>query len=210
MASAPHKFAPRDLDPPLRYFPITVDIYHKMIQSGLLPEGAPYELINGQIVAKDRSAAGEDAMTVGLFHALAISNLVSLDALFRRCGCHVRIQLPLGLPDASEPEPDAAIVIGDQGMYRAAHPVSKDVLCAIEVADSSLKHDRTTKLSLYAAHNIAMYVIVNLVDRVLEVYADPKKRSGRYTKLTTLSGSQRLIIETPRKPVAIPIKRLLP
>jgi Uma2 family endonuclease len=43
----------------------------------------------------------------------------------------------------------------------------------IEVADSSLPFDRRDKGSLYARARIAEYWIVNLSDRVLEVYRDP-------------------------------------
>ena len=43
----------------------------------------------------------------------------------------------------------------------------------IEVADSSLGLDRTTKLGIYAAAGIPQYVIVNLPERVVEVYTVP-------------------------------------
>jgi Uma2 family endonuclease len=43
----------------------------------------------------------------------------------------------------------------------------------VEVADSSLHFDRRDKGSLYARGGVQDYWIVNLVDRVLEVYRDP-------------------------------------
>ncbi len=43
----------------------------------------------------------------------------------------------------------------------------------VEVADSSLAFDRDQKGSLYARARVADYWIVNLVDRVLEIYRDP-------------------------------------
>ena len=44
---------------------------------------------------------------------------------------------------------------------------------AVEVAVSSLTFDRTHKASLYARAGVADYWIVNLVDRVVEVYRQP-------------------------------------
>src|SRR6185437_13740671 len=98
-------------DEPL-IFPLTVDAYHRMIAEGILPEGQPFELLEGQIIRKDRSAAGEDPMTVGSAHAWVIGTLAELNPKLRRFRCHIRIQLPLTFVPLSEPEPDAAIVYG--------------------------------------------------------------------------------------------------
>lgn len=43
----------------------------------------------------------------------------------------------------------------------------------VEVADSSLKRDRGFKKRLYAAARVAIYWIVNLRDRQVEVYTLP-------------------------------------
>ncbi len=56
--------------------------------------------------------------------------------------------------------------------YVAGHP-SRPVL-VVEVSESSLALDRDHKGSLYARAGLADYWIVNLVDRVLEVYRDPR------------------------------------
>jgi len=47
----------------------------------------------------------------------------------------------------------------------------------MEVADATLHHDRESKGPLYAAARIPEYWIVNLVDRQVEVYTQP--RGGR-------------------------------
>lgn len=56
----------------------TVAQYHTMIADGILAEGQPYELLNGVIVRKDRSASGEDPMTVSYAHATAVTKLAEL------------------------------------------------------------------------------------------------------------------------------------
>jgi Uma2 family endonuclease len=43
----------------------------------------------------------------------------------------------------------------------------------IEVASSSLEQDRQTKARIYAAGGVAIYWVVNLVDRRVEVYSEP-------------------------------------
>ena len=45
----------------------------------------------------------------------------------------------------------------------------------VEVADTSLEYDRSTKGSLYAEVGLEDYWIVNLIDRQLEVHREPQK-----------------------------------
>jgi Uma2 family endonuclease len=48
----------------------------------------------------------------------------------------------------------------------------------LEVAEASLRFDRETKGALYARAGLPEYWIVNLADRVLEVYRDPTATPG--------------------------------
>jgi Uma2 family endonuclease len=55
-------------------------------------------------------------------------------------------------------------------------------LLVIEVADSTLKYDRRTKLSLYAEAGISNYWIFNLVDNQLEMHSEPyRKQNGSFS-----------------------------
>ena len=83
-------------------------------------------------------------------------------------GWVVRAQGPLALDDESEPEPDVAVVPGSRRDYLHSHPALP--VLAVEIAESSLSFDRRQKGSLYARAGLGDYWIVNLVDRVLEVY----------------------------------------
>ena len=159
---------------------ITVEQYHRMLEAGVLRDGEPIELIDGLLVYKDRSAAGEDPMTVGKRHAVAVELLTELDRLVAPHGCHVRTQKPITLPPHHEPEPDGAIVRGVRRDYSKRHPGAADVCCAIEVSDSSLEHDRTVKLATYALAALPQYVIVNIPEGRLEVFEDPLPGEGRY------------------------------
>jgi Uma2 family endonuclease len=87
--------------------------------------------------------------------------------------------MPVSLDDESEPEPDVVVVRGRPGDYRVSHP--EHPLLVVEVAEPSLGFDREQTGSLFARAGIEDYWIVNLVDRVLEVYRDPEPdASARY------------------------------
>jgi Uma2 family endonuclease len=64
-----------------------------------------------------------------------------------------------------------AVVRGDLRAYTAAHPA--DPVLVVEIALSSLALDREHKASLYARAGRPEYWILNLMERVLEVYRDP-------------------------------------
>lgn len=160
--------------------PLTVDQYEGMIAHGILEEGAPIELLDGLLVRKDRATVGEDAMTVGAGHTLSLKKIGRLGPRFEKYGCHLAIQAPVRIPEANEPEPDASVVAGVPEDYARRHPGPRDVFAVIEVSDSSLLRDRTTKLRIYATAGIRQYLIVNLVDHEVEVYYSPVPREGRY------------------------------
>ena len=68
------------------------------------------------------------------------------------------------------------MVAGSPRDYVAAHPATAALV--VEVADSSLRLDRRFKAAVYAQAGLHEYWIVNLVDRVLEVYRVPKSAEG--------------------------------
>ena len=156
--------------------PLTVDQYHRMIDEGILDEGEPVELLDGLLVQKDRGGK----MTVSPRHRLVVTRLLRLASEIEKHGAHLQIQNPVTIRPRNEPEPDAAIVAGQPSDYSDRHPGPGDVSCVIEVAETSLERDRTLKLSIYAGAGIAQYVLVNLVEGVVEVYEGPDRQTGTY------------------------------
>ena len=126
-------------------------------------------------------------MSIGFDHTAGIENVEVLRPTVADFGCWIRMQQPITLPPRGEPEPDGTIVRGPRSLYRERHPHGSDICVVIEVADSSLVHDRTTKLRTYAAAGIPQYVIVNLVDDVVEVYSQPDATAGTYAMSTTIA-----------------------
>ena len=189
----------------------TVEQYHEMIARGILREGEPYELIHGRIVRKDRSTAGEDPVTIGDHHIWAVTKLGKVGRRLERLGCYMRTQQPVLLPPFDEPEPDGAIAVGTEDDYLDRKPGAGDVLCVIEVSDSSLRYDRTVKQQIYADSGIPVYVIVNLPEQAVEVYTQPLAGTGRYGQGVTLTGGQKVHFPAPGgKELVVPARQLLP
>ena len=119
---------------------------------------------------------------------------------------------PKPAPVESEPEPDVSVARGVRRDYSHAHPARPGLV--VEVAESSLALDRDHKGSLYARAQLADYWLLNLVDRVLEIYrepvADPAAPFGwRYASHERL-GPDRFAAPLVQPGARIPVADLLP
>lgn len=133
--------------------------YERLIDVGVFRPGEAVELLGGELVV------GEPQ---GSAHYTAIGLVEdALRAAFGP-GWLIRSQGPIALDEESEPEPDIAVTRGVRRDYSRQHPARPALV--VEVADSSLHLDREHKGSLYARAGVDDYWILNLVDRVLEVY----------------------------------------
>lgn len=142
---------------------LTVEQYHRMIDAAILGEDEQVELVEGWLIAK---------MPKNPPHSKSTGRVQrQLDHLLPP-GYFTRVQEPVTLADG-EPEPDVSVVRGNDDQYTDRHPSASDTPLVVEVADSSLTRDRTIKLRSYARAGIAVYWIVNLIDRVIEVYSRP-------------------------------------
>lgn len=142
---------------------ITVEQYHRMIESGILNEDDPVELLEGYLVTKmPRSPQHDFAIrTLGKRLGRLVPDTFTLS---NQCAATF---------DDSEPEPDFTIARGDETRYRDRHPGPEDTALVIEVSASSLSHDRTDKARIYARAGIPVYWVVNVVDSVIEVFTQP-------------------------------------
>lgn len=124
-----HEVWPREL------LTLTVDQYHRMLETGILTNGEPIELLDGLLVVKDRGRA----RTLSPLHALLVSRLMKLAPEIEALGAHLRLQSPITIAPRNEPEPDGFIVAGSIEDFADRHPGPGDVSCVIEVAESSIK-----------------------------------------------------------------------
>jgi Uma2 family endonuclease len=188
--------------------PWTVDLYHHAIAEGWLEESAAFELLDGFIVRKDRAKAGEDLVTIGDRHRLAVQRLVKLAARFEPLHHTLHVQQPIQLPPTSEPEPDGSVIRGSDDDYRNGPPGAAHVTCVIEVADNSLPRDLGVKLQMYASAGIQQYVVVDLVH---DVVLDCRKPMGtEYQQVATLRAGEVVELGAGEQAVSVPARDLLP
>jgi hypothetical protein len=189
--------------------PWTVDLYHRAMAEGWLVETSAFELLEGFIVRKDRAKAGEDPVTIGDRHRLAVQRLVKLALLSEPLGCTLQIQQPVQLPPENEPEPDASVMRGSDDDYRDGPPGAADVTCVIEVADNSLPRDLGIKLRAYARAGIPQYVVVDLLHDVVVDHRGPE--GDRYARVTSLRAGETVHLSAPGgQGVSVAVDRLLP
>ncbi len=144
-------------------FLLSVARYHAMVANGTLTTMDRLELIDGNLVEK---------MSQNSPHSSTLDRLeVDVRALLP-AGWWLRSQKPLSLT-RSVTEPDIAIVRGDRWAFDDRHPEPADFGIVVEVSDSSLWYDRTVKGRLYAEAGIPEYWIVNIEERMVEVYTSP-------------------------------------
>ena len=86
------------------------------------------------------------------------------------------------------------------------HPSPGDVFLLIEVSDSTLLTDREEKLPIYARAGIREAWIINLPERIIEVYTSPE--SGAYSQTRVVRPGE-LLAPTAFPEVAIDTAALL-
>ncbi|WP_435019762.1 Uma2 family endonuclease [Tundrisphaera sp. TA3] len=185
---------------------ITVEEYAAMIERGDFEprEQHRVELIRGEIVPKDPRGP---MSPINSPHIAALFELTdwSYEVLPRGLA-RVSVQSSVQIEALdSETEPDLAWLARRD--YRAEKPTSADVLLVIEVSDTTLKKDRTTKAALYAEAGIRDYWIVNIPGRCIEVHRDPE--AAAYRSITPYADAE--VVHPLAVPgAALPVARIFP
>ena len=145
--------------------------YYRMAEAGVLKPDDRVELIEGEIIKMSPIGSPHAACVARLarcFHNKSVEKPI------------VWVQNPVRLSDFSEPVPDVALLKPRKDFYAARHPMPKDVLLIIEVADTSLLKDRNIKVPLYARAGITEVWVVNLPKESVEIYSE--LQNGKYRK----------------------------
>jgi Uma2 family endonuclease len=164
----------------------TVDEYHRLVERGYLSEDSPVELIDGEILRMS---------PIGSRHAGTVNRTSKYLNRTLQNVVIVSVQNPIRLSDISEPQPDIALLRPRDDFYSNSHPGPGDVFVVIEVADESLRYERTVKLPLYARARIAQSWLVDLQKNVIEIHSQP--RNGKYQTVRKLKRGDRLIVPAP-------------
>jgi Uma2 family endonuclease len=137
----------------------TREQYRSLGKHGVL-NGRRVELIEGEII---------EMSPKGWPHVVACRKTAEfLEKAFAGIGWVAR-QEPLGIL-GSEPEPDVSVHPGRFEDY-SDHPNA--AIMIVEIADSSLDYDTTTKAELYATAGIADYWVLDVINSILFVFRDP-------------------------------------
>lgn len=185
--------------PQVRRF--TVAEYHTMGEIGLLNEDERLELIHGQIFHMS---------PIGSLHAKVVNRLNKMlsQRLYQAGDRDVMlsVQNPVALSETSEPEPDLAVLTSEGPP--GSHPTPDDILLIVEVADTSLEHDRDRKVPLYAAAGITETWLVNLAEACVDVYREPD--GDTYARRTRHRPDDTLDLAAFPDIEALPVRDLFP
>jgi len=148
--------APRPAGP----FRFTREQYYQLGRLGFF-DGRRVERIHGEIVERG---------PVGWLHVVSCRKTAELlERIFVGMGWVSRNEQPLALTD-SDPQPDVMVVAGRFEDY-SDHPTT--ALLVVEVTDSPLARDTTTKAELYASAGVTDYWVIDLDNHRLLVFRDP-------------------------------------
>jgi Uma2 family endonuclease len=177
---------------------VNVGEYFALVEEGLIAPDDRVELLEGIIVSMPPQsplhAAGVTRVERRLREALPTATII-------------RVQMPFMAGAISVPEPDVAVIAGNESDYIDRHPSS--ALLLVEVAVSSAVQDRLTKAPIYAAAGIRNYWLVNLRDECVEAFSGPVPEKRRYWRSETLRGGEILTLEA-FPDVRIPAGDLIP
>ncbi len=162
---------------------MTTAEYNHLIEIVRLTKDDRVELLNGEIVEKVRISPRHAACVKRLSHALWRRKADKLAI--------ISVQHPLELAPYSELEPDLALLKRRADYYAEAYPTAKDVLLAVEVADTTIVKDREVKLPIYARAGIQEAWLVDLNRDILEIQRAP--HLGVYQEIVSISRGQQFV-----------------
>ncbi|HEY4360833.1 MAG TPA: Uma2 family endonuclease [Bryobacteraceae bacterium] len=167
---------PTETLPPRKHFTRTE--VEQMLDAGLFA-GQRFELIDGDLI---------DKMGQNPRHAMAIRLLTrALAAIFgvEKLLVQAPVEVSRADRDRSWPEPDVAVVAEAKPDFGERHPRGDELVLAVEVVDSSVAHDATTKRDLYARAGVPEYWVLDLAAGRLIVHGELKE--GRFQRIETLA-----------------------
>jgi Uncharacterized protein conserved in cyanobacteria len=170
-----------------------------LLDAGIL-EGR-YELVEGEIISKmGQRPAHRIAVTLVcnwlrlVFGNLFVQSQASIDVADED-------------NDFNEPEPDAAVTFEPTTSYMEGNPGPADLVLVVEVSDTTLRFDRTTKVLRYAKAGIPEYWILDIAGRRLLVHRQPT--ANGYSEVATYE-SDELVTAMSRQDQPVRVSDLLP
>ena len=146
-------------------WPLSVAAYRVLGEAGLIPRNT--ELLYGFVYKK---------MSKSPLHSGLVRRLLRLLRQASLPGCFVSSEQPVTCND-SEPEPDVAVVRGDEESFWDHHPHTAELV--IEVCVTSHDYDRS-KLRAYAGAGVKEVWLVLVPEKQIEFHRQPA--GGQFTE----------------------------
>ncbi|MES1240637.1 MAG: Uma2 family endonuclease [Acidobacteriota bacterium] len=144
---------------------LTLDEYHRMLESGILADDERVELVRGEIF---------ELTPIGNRHAACLRRLLRLLGAGLGPDLLLDAQNPVVLTgQGSQPQPDLVLLRGREDGYAERPPAAEDVLLVVEISDHSLAYDRDVKIPLYAEAGIPEAWLVDLPGGAVAVHRNP-------------------------------------
>ncbi len=157
---------------------ISVAEYHDLIASGNLSrEAGDFELLDGYLIQKMSKKPAHNFCQIRLMQWLTRNAPEGYVP-----GQEISITL-----ERSEPEPDGVLLLDRGDEYFSRNATAEETALVVEISDSSLERDQAWKLGIYARAAIPNFWIVNIPERVLEIYSEPA--GEMYRRRLTLRGN---------------------
>jgi Uma2 family endonuclease len=160
--------------------------------------GKRVELIGGQFLVREPPSSLHAGTVKRLLNRLR--GIVGADVI-------ISAQDPVVVSPYDVPEPDIAILKPRDDFYTSQHPEPEDVYLVIEVANTSLRYDQSTKASLYAAADIDTYWIVDVNAETICVHTDPGDET--FENIEIYERGDTLTVPVPTAP-SLPVSDLFP
>ena len=154
-------------------FPLSLEFYHEAGKLGMI--GEDVELLEGVLFKK---------MPKSPLHETMVRRLMRI---LRACippGHFLSKEGPITCA-RSEPEPDIAVIAGDEEDFSLSHPATAELI--IEVAINTQQRDRS-KAGIYAEAGVKEYWLVEPESKTLTLYTRPSGSGYESTTVTLLTG----------------------
>jgi Uma2 family endonuclease len=187
-------------------YDLTIDLFARMVESGLIPQDRRVFLLKGRLYEK--MAKTQAHGSVGAAVTRAVDRRLPDD-------WSLWPESTVVLDPTNAPLPDFAVVRSGNLLGRAAperYPEAGDVGLLIETAVTSLRVDLTMAQELYARAGIPVYWVVDVLGRRILVYTEPRvvDGQGEYARVETFRPGQSLPLVLDGQEVAlIPFDELL-
>jgi Uma2 family endonuclease len=135
------------------------------------------ELIEGELIdktGKNRPHVNVAALLIGWFIQVFGARRVNFEA---------PIDVAPEDNPTNEPVPDMIVLTRGYSEFPSVRPQPRDLDLVIEIADTTLVFDFTTKASLYAPAGIVEYWLFDVAGRRLIVHCEPQ--GGQYGSVTS-------------------------